>query len=265
MFKAVISDLDGTLLNSQHQLSALTLSTLRTLSDRGVRIILASGRHMLDMRGIREMLGFECELITSNGALVADAADSTLFQQMLPSALADNLLGIAAPGCGDFDINVYLKDGWYVQREQPSLLAAHKHTGFRYTVTEFAQLDRGAIHKIFFKGTPSVLRELESGLDAHSDHASIVWTCDDSFEVMARGVNKGAAAKATLARHGLTLADAVAFGDAMNDFEMLSMVGRGFVMANAMEELKRRLPDNPRAGHCNEDGVAQRLIELFEL
>jgi len=264
MFKAVISDLDGTLLNSQHQLSALTLSTLRTLSERGVRIILASGRHMIDMRGIRQILGFDCELITSNGALVADAADSTLFQKMLPSMLAKNLLGIA-PGCGDFDINVYLKDGWYVQREQPDLLVAHKHTGFRYTVTEFEQLDHGAIHKIFFKGTPSVLRELESGLDAHSAHASIVWTCEDSFEVMARGVNKGAAAEATLARHGLALTDAVAFGDAMNDFELLSMVGRGFVMENAMEELKRRLPDNPRARHCNEDGVARRLIELFDL
>jgi len=265
MFKAVISDLDGTLLNNSHQLSALTLSTLRTLNERGVRIILASGRHMIDMRGIREVLGFDCELITSNGALVADAADRTLFQRTLSGELADDLLGIAHHGRGEFDINVYLKDGWYVQREQPEELVYHKESGFTYVVTELSRLDRNAIHKVFFKGPPETLRRLERGLDAHGDNASLVWTREDSFEVMAGGVNKGAAAEATLARAGLTLGDAVAFGDGMNDFEMLSMVGRGYVMSNAMDELKRRLPANPRAHHCNDDGVARRLIELFEL
>ena len=263
MFKAVISDLDGTLLNASHQLSPLTLSTLRTLNDRGVRIILASGRHMIDMRGIREVLGFDCELITSNGALVADAADQTLFQRTLAGELADDLL--AHHGRGDFDINVYLKDGWYVQREQPEELVYHKESGFSYVVTELTQLDRNAIHKVFFKGATETLRQLERTLDPHRERASLVWTREDSFEVMADGVNKGAAAKATLARVGLSLEDAVAFGDGMNDLEMLEMVGRGYVMTNAMPELKRRLPFNPRADHCNDDGVARCLIELFDL
>ncbi|MFT3849794.1 MAG: HAD hydrolase family protein [Propionivibrio sp.] len=59
--------------------------------------------------------------------------------------------------------------------------------------------------------------------------------------------------------------DAIAFGDGMNDFEMLSMAAKGFVMDNATERLKRALPAHPIAGHCDEDGVARRLIELFGL
>ena len=70
MYKAVISDLDGTLLNSQHQVSDFTRSTLKTLVDGGVKFIVATGRHIIDVQGIRQRMGFECDLITSNGALV---------------------------------------------------------------------------------------------------------------------------------------------------------------------------------------------------
>ena len=73
-------DLDGTLLNSQHQVSDLTRTTLKTLIDGGVKFIVATGRHIIDVQGIRQTMGFECELITSNGALVSAADDSLLFQ-----------------------------------------------------------------------------------------------------------------------------------------------------------------------------------------
>ncbi len=263
MFKAVISDLDGTLLNNSHALSPLTLTTLRTLNRIGVRIILASGRHMIDMRGIRETLGFDCHLIASNGALVADADDRTLFQRTLPSDLAADLLHVDR---GDFDVNIYLKDGWYVERENPTELQFLRESGFSYQVTEFSGLDCNAIHKIFFRGEPQALRQVElDHLQQHRDRTSIVWPTEDSLEVMAVGVNKGAAAEAVLSTLGLGLQDAVAFGDGMNDYEMLAMVGRGFVMENAMSELRHRLPQNPHAAHCNDNGVACQLIEIFDL
>ena len=64
MYKAVISDLDGTLLNSQHQVSERTRATLKTLVDGGVKFIVATGRHIIDVQGIRQTMGFECDLIT---------------------------------------------------------------------------------------------------------------------------------------------------------------------------------------------------------
>ena len=82
---------------------------------------------------------------------------------------------------------------------------------------------------------------------------------------MAPNVNKGNSAKEALAAFGLDIDDAIAFGDGMNDYEMLTMAARGFVMDNATERLKRALPAHPVAAHCDDDGVARQLIEIFGL
>ena len=67
MFKVVVSDLDGTLLNNQHQISPHTRRTLHRLTAEGIRFIVATGRHHIDVQGIRNALGLEIFLITANG------------------------------------------------------------------------------------------------------------------------------------------------------------------------------------------------------
>ncbi|MNC33155.1 Pyridoxal phosphate phosphatase YigL [compost metagenome] len=59
------------------------------------------------------------------------------------------------------------------------------------------------------------------------------------------------------------MSQAVAFGDGMNDFEMLSMVGRGVVMGNAHDRLKLALPNHDQTLSSDEDGVAVYLERLF--
>lgn len=59
---------------------------------------------------------------------------------------------------------------------------------------------------------------------------------------MALGVNKGAAISSILEQHDIPLSAAIAFGDGMNDYEMLSMVGHGVVMGNAHDRLEMALP-----------------------
>ena len=84
------------------------------------------------------------------------------------------------------------------------------------------------------------------------------------MEVMAKGANKGAAAKFLLEREGLELKDAVAFGDGENDFEMLTMVGKGYAMGNSIDRLRKLLPkDFEFVGENTEDGEAVKLQELF--
>ena len=265
MYKVVISDLDGTLLNAQHEVSDLTRSTLKTLVDGGVRAVLATGRHLIDVRGIRETLGFDCDLITANGALVSAADDELLFHHTLAPSIAEELIGTMQSRKG-FDTNVYMSDAWYVPRELPDLLQYHKESGFTYTLADLPSLDVRRMIKVFFIGEHEILLDVEAELlERYGKEASIVFSQDDCLEVMAANVNKGNAARETLEMHGLQMADAVAFGDGMNDFEMLTMAGRGFVMENAGNRLKAALPSLSRAPSNAEDGVAQRLIEIFGL
>jgi Cof subfamily protein (haloacid dehalogenase superfamily) len=267
MHKVIISDLDGTLLNSRHTVSELTRRTLRTLVEGGVRFMVASGRHVIDMRAIRNLLGFECDLIAANGAMVDNARNETLFHHALPDALSRELIAGMTRATEHYDINLYLREGWWVAREMPEWLEFHRESGFVYTVSDrLAELDPASIHKIYFTGVHEALLELEQALtERYPGQASVVFSRPDCLEVMAPNVNKGNAIKETLALDGLELSDAIAFGDGMNDFEMLSMVGHGILMQNAAPRLAEALPSHRRARHCDEDGVAHHLIEIYGL
>lgn len=266
MYKVVISDLDGTLLNSRHQISDVTKATLQTLVAGGVHFMVASGRHIIDMRGIRETLGFECDLIAANGAFVADAADELLFHHTLAPEVANALLGASRPDARFIATNVYMHDGWYVAHERPEWLEFHKESGFSYQVADLSRLAMDSVHKIYFTGAHEDLLELEQSLlGRYPGMASVVFSRLDTLEVMAANVNKGNAVKKMLESSGVSMDEAIAFGDGMNDLEMLSMVGRGFVMENATDHLKSALPHHPRAVSCDEDGVARRLVEMFGL
>jgi len=61
----------------------------------------------------------------------------------------------------------------------------------------------------------------------------------------------------------LTLQDSIAFGDGMNDFEMLSVVGKGCIMQNASSELKSSLPNLEIIGSNADEAVPHYLNKLF--
>ena len=72
-FRAMVSDLDGTLLTPEHLVGDLTIDTLRALEQNGVDIILATGRNHTDVSSILGKIGAErAVMITSNGARVRD-------------------------------------------------------------------------------------------------------------------------------------------------------------------------------------------------
>lgn len=56
----------------------------------------------------------------------------------------------------------------------------------------------------------------------------------------------------------------MAFGDAMNDREMLGSVGRGLIMGNAMPQLKAELPYLPVIGHCGNEAVSHFLTHWLD-
>lgn len=262
MFKVVVSDLDGTLLNNQHQISPHTRRTLHRLTERGIRFIVATGRHHIDVQSIRDTLGLDIFLITANGAVVHDKQDNCIYNQTIPPQLAQELVEIER--LPDIDLHLYQGDEWLVEAESPELLAYHKDSGFTYRVVDPVALDKQGINKIFYTGEHPDLVELENRLLTYfGDCLSIAFSTPTCLEAMPKGVNKGNAVKAVLELNGYRLQDAIAFGDGMNDFEMLSMAGRGVVMGNAHSRLKDALPGHPQALTNDEDGVAEYLTQLF--
>ncbi|MGL5089125.1 MAG: HAD family hydrolase, partial [Cetobacterium sp.] len=75
--------------------------------------------------------------------------------------------------------------------------------------------------------------------------------------------SKATAIEEVLKREGIKIEDTIAFGDGLNDLEMLSSVGRGFIMGNGSTRLKELLPKNEIIKANSENGVARKLKELF--
>ncbi|PJG58744.1 Cof-type HAD-IIB family hydrolase [Aeromonas cavernicola] len=265
MFKVVVSDLDGTLLNKQHQISPRTRATLHRLAQQGIKFVVATGRHHVDVRSFRDALGMDIYLITSNGAVVHDKQDQLVFNQPLPAEIAAELIALERDPA--IHLNVYQGDEWLVEEELPWLLQFHDESGFTYRlVDDLSKEPKEQINKVFYIGDHDKLVQIERHLNQrYGDQINVTFSLPDCLEVMHAEVHKGHAVRAVLAQHGFEMSQAIAFGDGMNDLEMLSMVGLGVVMGNAHDRLKLALPDHERTLTSDEDGVAVYLEQLFSL
>lgn len=264
MFQIVASDLDGTLLSPEHRLTPHAHDTLRQLVDRNIHFVFATGRHYVDVAQIRDKLAIPAYMITSNGARVHNEHGELVFSHNIDNDIAQELyhLEYANP---HIITHVYRNDDWLISRESPEEKKYFCESVFKYQVYEpDAQLGEG-ISKIFFTcNDPQQLIPLELALRARwGDRINISFSLPTCLELMAGGVSKGHALEAVAKQLGHSLEACVAFGDGMNDVEMLSMAGRGYIMRNAYVRLKETLPELEVIGSNAEDAVPNQLRSMF--
>jgi Cof subfamily protein (haloacid dehalogenase superfamily) len=260
--KLVVSDLDGTLLTPEHRVGEYSLRVLRRVRERGLDLVLASGRHFQDVRAVSQVLGGGTCTISSNGAAVYGGSGQLLEMESLDPACLEFL--VSDPAFGGVHTNLYRPHDWLVERPEPRLLAYHVESGFSYRLADFGRLDHQPVLKVFYYGENGELLELERYiLERFGDLVSTTFALPFTLEVMAKGVSKGAAFQRVCARRGIDPCEAIAFGDGMNDLEMLRAAGVGVLMGNADPGLKAALPGNPVIGGSDEEAVARYLEQMF--
>lgn len=252
--RLVALDLDGTTLNPQHELNPATIQVIHEVQERGVRVLLASGRLPHSILPFARTLGLGGVHIGLNGGVAFDSAGVLRHKHLLSveqlvfahQVLADEGLepmvfgagGIWAPritddveyvvSYGEPDARTY--DVRHLERiEDPVKVLTVLHSGPR---------DR------------AIAARVEPRLHA-------VRTGPTFFEFMAPGVSKGAALAEYLEDLGLTRDDVLAVGDSENDASLLSAAGFSVAMGNAVEAIKAQA--DALTGTNGEDGVAQAL------
>lgn len=261
--KAVVCDLDGTLLNEQHTISEFTKETIKKVIDSGVKFIIATGRHHKDAMVFKEMLGLESFLITSNGAKVHDYNNNEIISHNIPLDISTELLGYKYDE--RLHKNVYLDEKWFAERDLPEAKEFHKESGFMYEIASFKSLIGREITKFFYLSNDiEVIEKLERELkERFKKGINITLSLDCCLEIMRENISKAYSLKEVLDKEGIDLSETIAFGDGLNDLEMLSSVGNGYIMGNGSERLKEKLPSNEIILSNNEDGVAKKLREIF--
>lgn len=264
-FCAIVSDLDGTLLNGNHVIGDFTIETLEKLSRKGIDIILATGRSYQDVASIIGKVKIDnAIMITSNGAQVHNLKSQLLLCNYLPEDIALEIMQIPHDE-KNVCINTYQNDGWFISQDVPQLAKYHKDSGFTYQIVDFQKHYGRETEKVFFIGrTPSDLVPVENLLKQRfSDKVYITYSTPQCLEVMNKNVSKASALKQVLANRNYDLSSCIAFGDGMNDIEMLSEVGKGCIMGNADPRLKQACPQLEQIGLNSHESVASYLRATF--
>jgi len=258
MYKVIVSDLDGTLLTPAHIVSEQTKATIHKLLKQDKKFIIATGRHNVDVEAIRKTIDAEIYLITSNGARVHNNKGELIYSKNVSTDIAQIISEIDLQET--IQANIYRDDEWFVNKPNPEILSFSQDSTFSYQVVDITTLEKAGIAKFFFCGPHDDLVKLADQINAqYSTQLNVSFSLPECLEVMDIKVNKAEALTEVLKIKGFTMAETIAFGDGMNDLEMLQAVDKGLIMGNASVMLKNALPDFEMIGDSAEDGVAHYI------
>ena len=251
-YKLVVCDMDGTLLTSSHKISEYTANIIKQIENNGVKFIIATGRPYLDAKFYRDSLKLKSYLITSNGARAHNEENKPIVIENIQKDLVKKLLSYNVGT--DIHRNIYLDDKWIIEYEIEGLAEFHHESGYSFNIDD---LDK-------YKNEEAAKENLEKNMKKNfQNDLSITISSPFCLEFMKKGVNKAETLKKVLKILNIEPEEVIAFGDSMNDYEMLSLVGKPFVMGNANQRLIDALPNVEVVGNNNEDGIGKKLIEIF--
>jgi Cof subfamily protein (haloacid dehalogenase superfamily) len=261
MYAAIATDLDGTLLDADHSITPYTVATLQEAARRGIHMVIATGRHWRDVQLLTAELDFPLSIISSNGARVHSHEGELLYAADLDPAVARAL--IQPELARGTLLCLYLDEGGLSRMHEGYVHPEDEHE-FGTPCADLASHSGQGVAKVLYRGTPERLAEIEQHIvERFGAQVTLTYSQPQYLEAMAPGVSKGHALTALLARLGVDAAHCAAFGDGMNDVEMLQTVGHPFRMANANPKLHVLLPHTGQAGHHDESGVARQIRQAL--
>lgn len=263
MITIVASDLDGTLLAPDHKIADFTKQTLHKLHQQNLNFVFATGRHHIDVGNIRDGVGIPAYMITSNGARVHDENDNLIYSKSLEPTLIPKIHELFKED-DTLTVHTYSDNTWYLNKKYHPLRDFHDDH-FQPTLFSLDNPPVENIAKIFITMPDhDHLVTYEEKLNKlYGNELMVAFSTPTCLEIMANGVSKGSALEAVAKLLDKKLENCIAFGDGMNDYEMLSMAGKGIVMGTAHEKVKKALPHLEMIGSCADEAVAHYLEKLL--
>jgi Cof subfamily protein (haloacid dehalogenase superfamily) len=241
--RLLVFDLDGTLLDPDHQLRAGVSEALTTLRRFGLETTLATGRCIAAAAPFVRALGLQQPVILFNGAVIASPEGDVCFAARLDRRAAREAL-VLARGY-PLDPQLYLEPEdpfFYAPAHTPAVAAFSRKDGIppRVVGDLVSRLDAAAIDplKLLLIGPRPALLALRDRFTETFPEPMCVLSEADFLEILPAGVSKGAALERLCRDLDVPLGEVVAFGDNLNDLEMLRIAGESVAMASAPAEIR---------------------------
>lgn len=267
VYRAIATDLDGTLLRTDKSVSARTRAAIVAAEDAGMAVVIATGRPPRWIAPVVEQLGDRGLVVCANGAAIYDPSrhelvsftslDADVTESIIDDlevAFPDAILGVEQ----GFDFAI---DDSLGQRAL-ELAGSWKLDGLQVgPIRTF--LDQPVLKLIVRLPPPAPAGTADAVQSVVGGRALVTHSIDESFlELSHPSIHKAATVERLLGESGITADAVVAFGDMPNDMKLICWAGLGVAMANADPRL-RAAADEVTASN-DEDGVALVIERLLD-
>lgn len=262
-YRLIASDMDGTLLNSENQITPATVSAIKAAADKGVVFTLSTGRPMQGVKKYIDQLQLDCPVITYNGAVVVHSrTGEIIFSQVMDSEEARLVYQQAKKRGTMFVV-------WSCNRLYASELGEKSefYEGITQTkaqlLTDFeAVLAQGITKFLWYDDAETLDKWIEELKDENFTQTTFTKSRAYFLEFFSNKTSKAVAMEKLGEYYGIDKSRMIAVGDQTNDLSMIEYAGLGVAMANAVDAVKAAA-DYITASN-EDDGVA-KVIEKFVL
>lgn len=257
------TDIDGTILPPSGVFSDRTKAALASLSEAGIPLVLATARPPRWIDAVAAQLGIKGEAVCANGAVFYDLGARAVIDHIgIDANTLIEVAGLLRDAIPGISLGVETIHGLSVEPGFP----LHRQDTAPREVAPFDELE--GVHDLTgvkmlglnIGDTPDAM--LAAARDAVGSllEASTSSRTDPLVELAPAGISKATGLAALAAKHGVDAADAVVFGDALNDLPMFAWAGTSYAVANAHPDVLAAATDVTAS--VADDGVA-RIVEAL--
>ncbi|MGX7030796.1 sugar-phosphatase [Vagococcus zengguangii] len=261
--KLVAIDIDGTLINSNHQLTEKTIEVIKQKSAEGMKIVICSGRPLVGMLDVVNQLGLTTDqdyIISYNGALAVNAATHQPFVEH--SLTYDDLASLHQLS---LDVNAHYHyadlEAIYTPHRRINPYSVHEVTltgmPLEHLPFEEVNKDNSICKLMFIDPEEEITRIMDEIPEQFYEQYNIVRSAPFFLEFLNKDASKGLTLKNLADKLGIDASEVMAIGDNENDISMLEYAGVGVAMGNATEKTKEYAQKITLSN--DEDGVAYAL------
>ena len=233
----VISDIDGTLITSNHELTEATRETAAALFERGIALSLASSRPPRSIQPIAQALGLRSPFAAFNGALVT-LADGQVVARSALSVTTMTKVKAIADALG-ISVWVYDEIEWWAPVHDAFVEREEHTSGFSANLNGYADCLARSASKLTVVGKPEFVAEAERQVLATlADEVSASRSKPRFLDVTAHGMHKGTVVTRLAHLLGIDPASVAVIGDGPNDIEMFRQAGLSIAMGQAVDEVR---------------------------
>lgn len=240
--KLIMSDIDGTILDKNHQLDSHLIELMPLLKQCNIPFVLASARSPLGIAPISKELGItDCPIACYNGALIS-LGDKILSQYSIDKSELLLLHDFLKKEFPTVSINVYSGKDWLVNTIDEWVEIEATITGESPKVTSLADFirdEKTLVHKLLLIDNTDTIHKLQKTLSSIDFPQTDFYLSKDNYlEVTHNQVSKKQALLELANYYQLPLTSIMTLGDNYNDIPMIETAGLGIAMGNAPRDVK---------------------------